>query len=223
MSPGATLDQQTGFVPVDLQPAGQLRTRTHGPHHVLRLLQGRDAAEVLTWRVPTEVDLQIAGRAGGGDMPVLYLDGHTILEMHDDRLIHRIAHGYLQLRSQFARCRFFDERLEVCSVHVIAGANFVRDILYLERMGVGPQLGHERADARHANQVTLVGQLPQRAIGGHTRHAELGDQLVFRGHAVRRAPLAGLDALEDMAFDLLVQWLDHGPRQVLPSRPAVAA
>lgn len=50
--------------------------------------------------------------------------------------------------------------------------------------------GDEGADSRQANKLAFVGQLAQGAVDCHPRHAQLGDQLLFRGDEVAGLPFA---------------------------------
>ena len=92
-------------------------------------------------------------------------------------------------------------------MHVAACADLFRDVANFQRMRRGLAIGDEAADAGDADQHAFVRQLPQGAVGGHARYAELPHNFVFGGHACRGAPPPRIDIGTDVLLHLQVQRL----------------
>ena len=93
------------------------------------------------------------------------------------------------------------ERQHLRAVAVAARGDLVGDVAHLEQGGDRLGLGDEGADALDADQPPVQRQLAQGPVDGHAADAEVAHQLRFRGDAVTRLPLAGIDAVGDHALD----------------------
>ena len=101
--------------------------------------------------------------------------------------------------------------------------DLVRNVLNLEHMGTGPEIGNKCSAACDASYIAFVGQLAQRAIGCHARHVHRFHELVLGRHAIGRAQLATRDAAYDQVLELLVHRLCCGAHDATPIRSSVAA
>ncbi len=90
------------------------------------------------------------------------------------------------------------------AIVMAALADFTADAGDLQQGQLRLVLGDETADAGDPHDAALLHEVAQRPVDGHTRHAELLHQLVFRRQAMARRPGAVLDAPDDIVLDLLI-------------------
>ncbi len=179
------------------------RVGQHGLDDLLGLGQRGVREEHGRGRDLREVALHEARRQRRVHVPILQLDRHAVLEVHEAHVEHRAAlaqpHrggdagvGLLALDRQHAR-----------HVDVAAFGDLLVDVAHLQHVGDRVQLRHVRARALAALDEALVLQLAQRVVHRHAGAAELLHQLSFGRQLHARLPAALGDALADRGLDVL--------------------
>src|SRR6516162_5617522 len=151
----AAQDQETRLAALELEQAADAPFGDERAHGVLRALQRGDADQELMRHDAREIVVQVPGRDYRIDVALLHLQRDAVLEMRDERVIERGAGLDPAALGELARGAHRLERQYLEAMLVAAGADLIRNVTDLERMGVYALLGDEGADAGDTHEYAV--------------------------------------------------------------------
>src|SRR6185369_2816203 len=202
--PRATGEQEARFVGGDLQDFPHARVGPYGMEHVLDLRDCRAHDEVAIRGARGEVLIEVARSDNGIDPPLLELHGIAVLLVHDRGVEYGVADLDSERGSDVLVGLRLVQRNHAATIARAAAADLLGDVARLEKRRPRLFSGYERAPPGNANDHAFGLELAQCSVHRHARDVELEDEEVLGGQALRVAPLARTDPVDDELLDLLI-------------------